>query len=204
MVSLHDKNLSKKLPAPKSQECFSLNKVRKKLNVEYSKNRLQLLKIAGWYCRKLKKIEPEDLIHETYKRFSEGTRTWKKGSEFIQTFKGAMQSIADEKYESEKLDKRKFVSERYKLENNRDYSIYENTPDQNQNQEEETIYKEKQNIFKDITKNLFRDDKVAQALLHLYLEGYTRKEIMEKLQINSRQYNTVYKKVLRRITKLRK
>ena len=204
MVSPYDKNLSKKSPTLESRECFSLNEVRKKLNVVYSKNKLQLLQHAGRYCRKLKKTEPEDLINETYKRFLEGTRTWKKGSKFIQTFKGAMQSIADEKYESENLDKRKFVSEKYKLSNNKDYSIYENTPDQAQNQEEEIIYKQEKTQFNEMARNLLTADQVAKNFFHLYYLGdYTRKEIMEKLQINSKQYNTVYKKVHRRIIKLK-
>lgn len=192
MVSPHDK----KSPALKSRECFSVNELREKLNVEYSKNRLQLLKMATSYCRKLKKIEPEDLINETYKRFLEGKRQWKKGSNFFQTFKGAMQSIADQEYQNEK----KTVSES-RIKNDKEYSIYESTPDETQNQEEEIIHKQEQENFKKISHNLLLDDEVAQNLLDLYLEGYTRKEIMEKLHINDRQYNTIYKKVHRRITK---
>ena len=198
MVSPHDKNLSKKSTASESRECFSVNEVREMLNVEYSKNRYKLLKMARWYCRKLKKIEPEDLIHETSKRFLEGIRTWKKGSNFFQTFKGAMRSIADQEYQNEK----KTISESG-IKKDEEYSIYENTPDQNRNQEEEIIYKQDQTGFKEKAINLLRDDKVAQDLLDLHLEGYTRKEIMEKLQMKDRQYNTVYKKIFRRITKIR-
>ena len=109
-----------------------------------------------------------------------------------------MQSIADQEYQNEK----KTVSEN-RIKNDKEYSIYESTSDQTQNQEEAVIYKDNQIIFKNITQNLLKDDKVAQDLLHFYLEGYKRKEIMKKLQINDRKYNTVYKKVLRRITKLR-
>lgn len=196
MVSLHDKNLSKKSPTPKSHECFSLNEVRKKLNVEYSKNRRQLLQHAGWYCKKLKKTEPEDLINETYKRFLEGTRKWKKCSNFFQTFKEAMRSIAGQEYINEK----KTVSES-SIKNDKEYSIYEHTPDQTQNQEEEIIYRQEQEGFKKILKNLLIDDSLAQDLLNLHLKGYTRKGIMEKLEINDREYNTVYKKIFRRITK---
>ena len=83
MVSLHDKNLSKKPPVSESRECFSINEVKERLDTEYSRNRLRLLKIATSYCRKLKKLEPEDLVHETYKRFLEGTRQWKKDSIFF-------------------------------------------------------------------------------------------------------------------------
>ena len=199
MASPYDKNPSKKSSDPESCEYFSLNEVRKKLNVEYSKNRLKLLKRAVSYCRKLKKIEPEDLINEAYKRLSEGTRKWKKASNFFYTFKEIMRSIAWQEYTNEK----KTIAEN-RIKNGKEYSIYENTPDQTQNQEEEMIYRQEQEGFKKTAKNLLIDDQVAKDFFQLYyLKDYTRKKIMEELQINGQQYNTIYKKVLRRITKLR-
>ena len=83
MVSPHDK----KSPVSKSRECFSVNEVREKLNVEYSKNRHFLNKRAKEHCKKLKTMEPEELINETYKRFLIGTRKWYKDSKFIPKLK---------------------------------------------------------------------------------------------------------------------
>ena len=146
MVSLYDKNFSKKSSTSESCEHFSVNEVKEKLELEYLKNRKFLMDRAEVHCRKLKNMEPEELIHETYKRFLIGTRKWNKSSEFKPTFNGAMKSIASDEYKKE--DKKIFTPEYYEL-NDRGYSIYENTPDQIQNQEEKIIYnKSKQSLTK--------------------------------------------------------
>ena len=199
MASPHDKNSSKKSFDLKSCKYFSLKEVEEKLNIEYSKNRHQLLKMAILYCRKLTKIEPEDLIHETSIRFLQGTRKWKKDSKFFYTFKGAMRTIADQKYQNEK----KTVSES-RIKNDEEHSVYENMPDQNLNPEEEIICNQNQTNLKTIARNLLLNDKLAQNFFDLCFEGYKRKKIMKKLQINDRQYNTLYKKVHRRTIKIRK
>ena len=200
MASPYDKNLSKKSSTSEPYEYFSINEVKEKFKAEYPKNRKFLMNRAKVHCRKLKNMEPEDLIHETYTRFLMGTRKWNKSSEFKPTFNGAMQSIASDEYK--KKDKKIFIPE-YCGVNTKNYSIYENTPDWTQNQEEKITYKQEQKEFNEIAKNLLKDDQIATDFFQLYyLKDYTRKEVIKKLKLNDKQYNTLYNKILRRIKKI--
>lgn len=171
---------------------FSLDDLKKKLNNEISLNQSKLLNLAKNHCSKLGRMEPEELIHETLKRFLEGTRRWKKDKPFLQTFNLAMRSIANEKYENEKRNN--FVSEIGLSENN-DNSIYEMIPSQIPDPERQIISKEKSKSIQ----VLFDNDKVTQAVLDMKLNGYTRKDIMEKLSLSSKEYNKAFKKISRRI-----
>ena len=170
---------------------FSSNEIKKKLNTELASKKVKILNFAGRYCRKLNNIEPEELISETCKRLLEGTRKWKRNIQFIPMFNGAMRSIADERYKNEVLNKK------YKLPNNGICPIYDNISNQLPNQEQQiTGKKDLKNI-----RRLFQDDKTAQRFLDMKLDGYKRKDIMSKLSLDSKRYNTVFKKVERRIKK---
>ncbi|WP_206744577.1 sigma factor [Rhizobium sp. LCM 4573] len=171
------------------KDVHELDEVRKRIDRMTGAEALKLEQIARRF------VEPRDagdLMQEAFSRILEGRRNWPTNVEFLPFMAQVMRSIAS-------TDRRNSVRQPglQLVPQHGEQLTFDNMADPGPNPEE--IVRQQDELA--LSKEMFADDDVATSFIDALDAGFRRPEIMELCDLDANGYDTVVRRIKRRLEK---
>lgn len=181
---------SQELHNVSEDDLATLGEVKKAIEALTNADYAKLMLIARYFCKARiadPSIESDDLLQEAIVRTLTGTRKWKKGISLLKHLDRTMESISS--YYIEKQSKSPRID-----------SLSDNNEQLQAPIPAPSVSIEVTDKIESVLR-LFKNDEIALKYLQLKGEGLQPSDIQSKLNINNTQYDTITRRIRRRITK---
>lgn len=189
------------MPERSEQDYYTVEEVTAALTALPSVELIRLERMANSWVLGLPHYQGQDLLQTAFERLVSGSRRWPRGVGFMPFMNQVVRSIFNQYWEAREGAVVVSLASELAADSDHDTVVFEELAVDLTNRPDEEVSASQ--LLEEIDV-LFREDEQAREVLLWQAEGYGKKEIQRDLDLSDTEYDTVTKRIRRRVSQVKR